>query len=170
MVLTVDSVIDLLIDDHRWIEDRLLELGATSDPEERRRIADLLVVRSVRHGVIEEVYLHPIVVKTIPHGAGPIAEEELERLGVERKFDELERADTAGYEFQALVTALMDEVAQHHLNEEYSLFPWVAQYADRSEAAGIGERLQGFEHAIPDVSGGPGLGRRVRQALRALPA
>ncbi|MCW2865453.1 MAG: Hemerythrin cation binding domain protein [Actinoallomurus sp.] len=162
---SAESVIDLLISDHRRMEGRLLELRRTPDAGERRRLADQLVIECVRHSVIEEIYLHPMIEKALPHGADRIAKETMEHVAIERRFEELERTDTAGRQFEDLVTALMAETHQHILNEEHSLFTWVVQYTNPSELAEVGERVQGFEDDVPDVTAGPGLTRRVRQVL-----
>ncbi len=158
-------MIGLLIGDHRRIEERLLELERTSDPAERRRLTDLLVVECVRHSVAEEVYLHPIVEKALPRGADRIAEEVRDHAWIEERLEELERMDMAGRGFKALVTSLRAETHQHVVNEELSLFTWVEQYTDPLASVDAGDRMKALENTDPHVPGGPGLAGRVRRSL-----
>jgi hemerythrin-like domain-containing protein len=165
MASTGDSVIDLLKSDHRRIEARLTAMETASHPDERRRLANLLIIEAVRHGVVEEMYLHPMAEKSLPHGADRIEAEANEHAKIEKKFDELEETDAASRQFQALVTALRTEVHEHVLDEEHSLFVWVQQCTDLSARIEVGKRLKAFLERTPGFARGPGLTRRVREAL-----
>lgn len=62
------DVVDELTTDHREALDILDRLRTTTDPEERRDLADTVIGELVRHSVAEEMYVYPAMREHLPDG------------------------------------------------------------------------------------------------------
>ncbi|MFC6880624.1 MULTISPECIES: hemerythrin domain-containing protein [Actinomadura] len=143
------DVIEVLAHDHREVEEMFEELSGTADPGQRRRITDDITIELVRHSVAEEMYLYPAARERVP-GGDEIADRELtEHADVERILKDLEKADTAGPDFPALVRRLMDSVTEHIQEEETVLFPKLVASATGEELLELGDKVQSAKRRAP---------------------
>jgi hemerythrin superfamily protein len=144
------SVIDILTQDHREVEDMFAELTTESDPEVRRRIADDVTIELVRHAVAEEMHLYPAVRQYVPDGDA-IADKELsDHAEVERVLKELEKTDpAAAADFDTLVRRLVEDVTTHVQDEEGNLFPALAKHATPDDLLKLGEKIQSAKAKAP---------------------
>jgi hemerythrin-like domain-containing protein len=160
------DVISVLIGDHRRLEEPLRRLRAAVDADERRRLAEEVTLGLVRHSVAEEKYLYPAVRKALPHGDISAGKRIASHTMIIEILKELETIDAASPEFGALTTELINEVHQHIADEDYSVFPWLAQRLNDDETLiQLGKQIQAFFNSTPPVTSGPGLVDRVREQL-----
>jgi hemerythrin-like domain-containing protein len=139
---TERSVISALTRDHRHIQELLGRLRAATDPGERRRLLDEVATEIVQHEDAEEKYLYEVVRGAIPPGAIDIPKQIEAHVTIKAVLEELSRTDTAREEFDRLVSELSAEVDQNILNEENSVFTWLAQWVDERTLAELGDEIQ----------------------------
>ncbi|HEV7897910.1 MAG TPA: hemerythrin domain-containing protein, partial [Planosporangium sp.] len=63
-----EDLVDVLIHDHREIEELFGEVQTEPGAERRRRLANAIVAELVRHSVAEEQYLYPTLRRVLPEG------------------------------------------------------------------------------------------------------
>src|SRR4051794_15192893 len=71
------DMVSVLVKDHEEMKEFFQQLEATTDPNERRDIADRLTAEVARHSVAEEMFLYPAARKALPNG-DELVDEELE--------------------------------------------------------------------------------------------
>jgi hemerythrin-like domain-containing protein len=146
-----EDLVDVLVHDHREIEEMFAELeSADVGPAERRRLANAVVAELVRHSVAEEQYLYPVVRRTLPAG-DRIAEHEMnDHAGAERDMKKLENLDAAtDPEFEVVLTKLMAEMRQHFLEEEVDLFPRLRATVEPDELRELARKAQLIKKIAP---------------------
>jgi hypothetical protein len=146
---TERSVISVLTDDHRQVEELLVRLRDTTDPEERRRLLDEVTTAMVQHAAGEETVLYPAVREALPHGAIDLEKEIAAHVRIKEVLWNLEKTDAVGSEFEALVTDLIAEVHQVIVNEEDGVFAWFAERVGERELIGLGARVQALRETRP---------------------
>jgi hemerythrin superfamily protein len=118
------DLIDVLVHDHRTIEDLFLELESVGwEPRRIRDLVDVTVAELMRHAVAEEQYLYPAVRKYLDDGDELAGRALAEHREAERLMSDLMGTDVEHPEFGPLVTRLIREVRQHVAAEETALFP-----------------------------------------------
>ena len=177
-----DTVIDVLVTDHREVEQMFTEFdGLPPDAHERRRkLADQVVIELVRHAVAEEMYVYPAFRKHLTDG-DELAEHEIsEHSEAEVTMKRIEKYKDDDPKLTEEMRELM-RVIRHHISEEESdAFPRLAAAADRAELEQLAEKVQAVKKvaptrphpAAPDhppfnklLAPGAGLVDRVRDAL-----
>src|SRR5438128_3950565 len=94
MTQTQQDLIDVLVTDHREVDELFADLeGASSDAQRRRRLADVVIAELVRHSVAEEMYLYPTVRKALPHGDQVADHDTAEHADAEQIMRSIERLE-----------------------------------------------------------------------------
>ncbi|GAA2087860.1 hemerythrin domain-containing protein [Actinomadura alba] len=156
-----NDVIEVLTRDHRRLEALLSELTSTSEPQERRRLADELTVEVLRHSVIEERHLYPEVRRRVPGGTEIADKVIIDQTEVDKHLHRLATADLSGADFEPLVTSLMEDLDAHIRDEENYLFPSLTDHFESDDLVRLGERIESAKREAP----GEGLTDRVRDHL-----
>jgi hemerythrin superfamily protein len=175
------DLIDILLEDHREVEQLFAELeSGQGTPERRRDVADAVIAELVRHSVAEEEYLYPTARRILSDG-DQIADDELrEHAEAERTMKVLEPLDATDPDFDETAATLMREIRHHILEEERDLFPRLLEACSADELRQLGRKAQLAKKisptrphpSAPDTPPwnkvlGPGVGLidRVRDAL-----
>ena len=111
------DVIDELTTDHREVAELFDQITATTDPVQRRDLADSLIAELVRHSVAEEMHVYPAIRDHVPNGDAEVEDDTAEHKQLEVSMKELERADESSPEFLE-VLARMRGVFEHHISDE----------------------------------------------------
>jgi hemerythrin superfamily protein len=118
------DLIDVLVNDHRTVEDLFVELESTGwEPQRLRDLVDVTVAELMRHAVAEEQYLYPTARTYLDDGAELADRELAEHREMERLMSELMGTEVEHPEFEVLVVRLIREVRRHVRAEESTLFP-----------------------------------------------
>jgi hemerythrin superfamily protein len=172
-----EDVLDLLMQEHRDLEGLLRNLRYAGTAEKRRENADQLIASLVRHSLVEETYVVPLVRDYLIHGEESVAQDRHEHEELEQLLRDLESLDGANPRFMEVVLDLQATLAQHIALEEGQQFPQVRLAAPAGELAALRERVQAVEriatpgpHARADdrvllVDPGEGMVDRLRDAL-----
>ena len=130
---TDQDVIDVLTTDHREATELIEQILASSDPEQRRDLADSLISELVRHSVAEEMYVYPAMRDHLPNGDEAVEHDTQEHKELERTMKELEGAEASEPRFVELVREVQRILADHVEDEETEQFPQLRTHLPQEE-------------------------------------
>jgi len=140
---------DLLIKQHRAVEDLFEQFEDAEDAEEKREIFEKLAANLVGHDAIEREIFYPACEKELSEDDEDVLQESLVEHGVV-EFS-LFRADENrnGEDFDKYVTVLK-EIVEHHVEEEESdLLPKANSEMEDERLEELGARMEKrFEQAL----------------------
>jgi iron-sulfur cluster repair protein YtfE (RIC family) len=143
-----DTLVDLLLEDHRSAEHRLSDL-ASSSVDSRAELFWKLTDELVRHEVAEEVVLYPVVRK-LP-GGDQLADARIrEQAEAEQQLARMEKLDVASSEFMAEFTYLKESVLTHAQHEEHEVFPLVRAEVPSEDQVQLGQKYQAAKRSAPN--------------------
>jgi hemerythrin superfamily protein len=132
-----DGIVNLLIEDHRSVEQRLASFPAPS--EDRMAQFRRLVEELVRHEVAEELVVYPALRK-LP-GGDQLADARIaEQSEAEARLARMERLDHAYPEFMGEFAQLRTEVLAHAKSEEAEVFPVLNAGYDGTTLVELGQK------------------------------
>lgn len=135
--------IQMLIDEHREVQQMLKELGGTKekDARERRDLFDRLKTALTSHEVIEEEIFYPAL-REHPRAKDLVLESYVEHDVVDRLMGELDRTKPDD-EMWGAKCQVMTENLEHHIQEEETeLFKKARQAFDEDELERLGRDMQ----------------------------
>jgi hemerythrin superfamily protein len=144
------DMIDVLVHDHREVEEMFtaLETGST-EPKQRRELTDKVIVELVRHSVAEELYLYPTTREVLP-GGDAIADREIqEHAAAERVMKELDGMDPADPAYEGLLAQLVTDIRGHIAEEESDLFPRLRTACSEEDLVELGEKIERVKKVAP---------------------
>jgi len=143
------DVIELLEHDHREVEQMFTEYEQATDPQQRRTIADKIIVELVRHSEAEEQAVYPMIRSHIENGDAIVEHEIDEHSQAERLMKELDGMDPGNPEFGILMQQLMTSIKEHVAEEENVVFPQFRQTVSAAELDKLGETVQALKKIVP---------------------
>jgi len=143
------DVIDLLEHDHREVEEMFAEFDKATDPKERRRIADKIIIELVRHSEAEEQAVYPAMKKALPDGDQLVEHEIAEHSEAEEVMKKLDGMDPEDAQFPVLMAQLKTAIAEHIKEEETDAFPRFRESVDQDELDKLGTVVQGLKKIVP---------------------
>jgi hemerythrin superfamily protein len=147
------DVIDVLVKDHREVEEMFKELeslrGASGDEAKARRkeLADLVTIELVRHSVAEEVLVYPHVEAKISKEEADHAREEHKEA--EKTLARLEKLDPDDPGFDDELATLMKEIRHHIEDEEGEMFAHMRETIDEQDLRQLGTAVETFKKVAP---------------------
>lgn len=144
------DMIDILVKDHREVEDLFQELESPgTDPQRRADLSSAAIAELVRHSVAEEEYLYPVTREVLSDG-DQIADKEIEdHSEAERAMKRLEKMNPTEAEFDQTVRELISEVREHIEDEEGNLFPRLRQACSQEQLAELGAKIDRAKKMAP---------------------
>ena len=146
---TGGDVISILVTDHREVEEIFGQIEATTDPDQRRTLADRAITELVRHSVAEEAYVYPAYRTHVPGGADLAEREVNEHAEAERTMKDLEALAPTDARFEELLGRLMREIRHHVAEEEGELFPQLQAHLDPQQLRELGARVEKAKKVAP---------------------
>lgn len=145
------DVIAVLQDDHRALAELFARFGRlqSGPAEQRRALADEVIIELVRHAVAEERHLYPAVRERLPDGDRIADREIADHAAAERTMKELERADAGEPQFDDIFGRLIREVTEHIRDEEENVLPRLAAACGAQELAELGEKVERAKRLAP---------------------
>ena len=156
------------------------ELVAEESPERRRDLADAVIGHLVRHSVVEETIVYPVMRSHLPDGDAAVDHDKQEHRRLETIMKEMEAGETVVPEFFELVGRLQAVLADHIEDEEGSQLPQLRASLDDDLLAGMGRAAAALKLVAPTrphpeapktplfhLTVGPGIGLvdRLKDAL-----
>lgn len=144
------DMIDILVADHRDVEEIMIELErGVVDGEERRRLTDVLISELVRHSVAEAAYLYPTARVVLPDGDRVADREIAEHADAEEIMKALERLDVADSQFSASPSLLFALVRRHVEEGETMLFPRLRHVTSADDLRELGRKIEAIKRFAP---------------------
>jgi hemerythrin superfamily protein len=147
------DVIEILIQDHREVEEMFSELESLmqapggGDDQRRKDLADQVTIELVRHAVAEEVAVYPEVKRKVSEEEAERAKQE--HAEAEKTMKELEKLDSDDPSFTAEIRKLMTEIREHVAEEEGEMFPHMREVFSPDELVKIGKRVEAIKAMAP---------------------
>lgn len=181
MARAKDNLIEVIMSDHRAVEEVFVELDrGEGDEAHRKDLVDHVITQLVRHSVAEEQFVYPAAREKFDDG-DELADHEIEEHSeAERVMAELAGMTPTGPDYFRTVRKLIDDVRHHVEGEERDLLPRLEEACTAAELRELGQKvLQAKEVAptrphpdAPDrppanliLDPGAGLVDKVRDAL-----
>lgn len=144
------DLVDVIVDDHRDVEEVFTELERPGLAAERRkRLVDHAITELVRHSVAEEQFMYPAARRVLEDGDAVAEHEIAEHAEAERVMKELEGADPTVPRYAELVRTLIDDIRHHVQEEESDLLPRLREACSREELVDLGEKVLAAKESAP---------------------
>jgi hemerythrin superfamily protein len=151
------SVIDLLMEDHREVEqlfDKFEGLDADQGTQKQTVVAKLIEELTL-HTTVEEKYVYPPMRDALPQGDKLVNHANEEHKEAEDVLNELSMMDVDDDEFDGLVQKLQEIIADHVEEEEQELFPKFEETLGKERMLEIGAQVEEAKKiAKKSLSGG----------------
>jgi hemerythrin superfamily protein len=144
-----EDALDLLMGEHRRVEELLAALQDTIEVGLRADLRDELVASLVRHSVAEEAYVYPAVRGYLSNGEQAVEHDLREHQDLERLLKTFEGLDPADPAFDECVLEVQSMLADHIADEETEQFPQLRQVAPRAALVALKEKVQFIESVAP---------------------
>jgi hypothetical protein len=146
---TTLDVVDELTNDHREMTELLDRIGTTTDPAQKRDMADTAITEIVRHAVAEEMYVYPAMREHIPNGEELVEHDTREHNEMEVTMKDLEDVDPTEARFDQLVAKLRDQLHHHATDEERDQFPMLRERIPRDVLVDLREKVDTAKKIAP---------------------
>jgi hemerythrin superfamily protein len=143
------DVIELLEQDHREVELMFAEYERTTDPQDRRAIADKIIMELVKHSECEEQAVYPAMRKALPNGDELVEHEISEHSEAERVMKQLDGMDPTNPQFGVLMAQLIEEIRHHVQEEEGEAFPKFRAAVDKEQLDKLADVVEGLKKIVP---------------------
>lgn len=145
----ISDAIDLLIDDHRYMEALLDQLDLEDDPAEVRRLFMRIAGELAAHEAAEHDVVFPAALATVPSGRREVHELIGEHEEVNSLLAEMLALDPSGAGFAKRAGALALELRAHFTEEEELLFPALRAALEPAVLVGIATRVRAAKRSAP---------------------
>lgn len=135
------DLIDVIVSDHRQVEQMFTELEGPLSPEAREQLTERVITELVRHSVAEEHHMYPVARKVLEDGDQIVDHEIEEHAEAERVMKELEGLEATDPGFPRLLDRLIGEIRHHVEEEERDLLPRLRAACTREELRGLGAKV-----------------------------
>lgn len=143
------DVIELLEKDHREVEQMFAEFERATEPQDRRAIADKIIIELVRHSEAEEQAVYPVMAAKIEGGKDLVEHEISEHSEAEKLMKQLDGMDPGNPEFGVLMQQLMKAIREHVQEEEGTAFPRFRTATTKDELDKLGKVVEGLKKVVP---------------------
>ena len=143
------DVVDILTADHRDMLALLGQIESTTDPAQRRDLADTVIAEVMRHAVAEEMHVYPAVKEHVPNGAQEVEHDKEEHDEIVQLMKELEDVDAAEPRFMDLVRQLEAQLRHHANDEETDQFPQLRAHIPVEKLVDLGEKVERAKKLAP---------------------
>ena len=138
----MSDIIDLVVQDHREVEQLFDQLQATEDAAKRAELFSQIRGELERHATAEERVLYPRVKKDVPDGKKESKDATEEHDEIRASLKEVEEHDPASDLF-VLAVAQLIATTKHHVGvEEEELLPDFRANSDTSERDELGRQFE----------------------------
>ncbi|MFD6949118.1 hemerythrin [Nocardiopsis sp. TSRI0078] len=143
------DLIEVIISDHRQVEQIFTELEGPLSPEARKQLTEHVITELVRHSVAEEQHMYPAARRVLDDG-DRIADHELqEHAEAEQVMKDLEGLNADDPEFQRLLNTLISDIRHHVEDEEKDLLPRLRAACTPEELRELGAKVVKAKEQAP---------------------
>jgi hemerythrin superfamily protein len=143
------DVIDVLTTDHREATGLIDQISSTTDPAQRRDLADQFIAELVRHSVAEEMFVYPAMRDHVPNGQQAVDHDTAEHKQLETLMKELESTDESSPEFLTVVGRISSVLAGHVRDEETEQFPQLRAHVPEQKLVELKGKVETAKKVAP---------------------
>lgn len=130
------DVVDLILNDHRQVEQLFAQLKA--EPAARANLVPVLISLLTAHSRAEEAEVYPAA-KAEAEESEEVAHSQEEHLLADKLLQKLQAADPASPGFEGVLDELVEAVTHHVGEEEAKVLPGLRERLDAKRLAQLGE-------------------------------
>lgn len=139
----------ILTTDHREMLELFGKIHTTTDPEERRDLADAGTAEVMRHAVAEEMFVYPAMEEHLPNGTEAVEHDKKEHDELVKALKRLEDLDSTEQVFLTQV-AEVEQLLSHHIrDEEDDQFPQLRTHIPQAKLNEIGKKVEQAKKLAP---------------------
>jgi hemerythrin-like domain-containing protein len=146
---TTTDVVDALTTDHREALDLLDRIARSTDPTEKRDLADTVIAEVVRHAIAEEMYVYPAMRDHLPEGDEEVEHDVEEHKELEETMKQLEAVDAAEPRFDEIVRRMTEQLRHHAHDEESEQFPKLRAHLSHEDLVEMREKVESAKKLAP---------------------
>jgi hemerythrin superfamily protein len=143
------DVIELLLHDHREVEQMFAEFDQATDLQDKRTIVDKIIIELVRHSEAEEQAVYPAMRAAIDDSKEMVEHEIEEHSKAEKIMKELDGLDPSDPSFGTLVQDLKKAISHHIEEEETDSFPKFREAVGQDELDKLGTTVEALKKIAP---------------------
>lgn len=145
----VADVVNILTTDHKEMMELVGQIKRTSDADQRRATADILIAEVMRHAVAEEMFVYPSMEKHVPNGTQEVEHDKQEHDEIVQVMKQLEDGDASDPVFMERLGKL-EELLRHHADDEESKqFPKLRAHLSDDQLVEMGDKVQKAKELAP---------------------
>jgi hemerythrin superfamily protein len=149
MAIQNGDVVDVLMDDHRQVEEWFQEYDRATTVDDKQRLANNIVIELVRHGEVEEQFVYPRMRQVIPDGDRMIDMAVSQHSHSEEIMNRLDGKNPGDGDFDALVHELAGVIREHIGEEERISFPQFRKSLSSDEAKKLADTVRKAKKVAP---------------------
>lgn len=139
----------ILTTDHREMLELFGKIHTTTDPEERRDLADAGTAEVMRHAVAEEMFVYPAMEEHLPNGTEAVEHDKKEHDELVKALKRLEDLDSTEQVFLTQVTEVEQLLSHHIRDEEDDQFPQLRTHIPQAKLNEIGKKVEQAKKLAP---------------------
>jgi len=143
------DVVDILTADHQDMMDLCGQIQHTTDPAQRRDLADTVIAEVVRHAVAEEMYVYPAIEEHLPNGAEEVEHDKREHAELQQVMTKMEDLDASTPAFMERVRELDGLLRHHARDEEAKQFPELRARVPADKLVEMGNQVENAKKMAP---------------------
>lgn len=143
------DVVGILTSDHQEMVELLAQIDRTSDPNQRRDLADTVIAEVMRHAVAEEMFVYPAIEEHVPDGAEQVEHDKQEHAEIVQLMKQIEDVDPSAPAFMELIRQLETQLRRHASDEESQQFPQLRAHISGEKLVEIGQKVQKAKKLAP---------------------
>lgn len=143
------DVVGILTSDHQEMVELLGQIDRTSDPNQRRDLADTVIAEVMRHAVAEEMFVYPAIEEHVPDGAEQVEHDKQEHAEIVQLMKQIEDVDPSAPAFMELIRQLETQLRHHASDEESQQFPQLRAHISGEKLVEIGQKVQNAKKLAP---------------------
>jgi hemerythrin superfamily protein len=145
----IRDAVEVLIEDHRYIEVLLEQFDLQDDPAEMRRLFFRIAGELAAHEAAEQDVVFPPARAAVPSGRRDVHELTREHEEVNSLLAKMLTLDPSCAAFAKRAGALVLELRAHFAEEEELLFPALRAALEPSVLAGLATRVRAAKRSAP---------------------
>jgi hemerythrin superfamily protein len=146
---TSKDVVDILTTDHQEMVALIGQIESTSDPSQRRDLADTVIAEVMRHAVAEEMFVYPAVEEHVPNGTKEVEHDKKEHDEIVQLMKQVEDVNAADPAFMDLIRELEAKLRHHAKDEESEQFPQLRTHIPAEKLVDLGKKVQNAKKLAP---------------------
>ncbi|HET8600817.1 MAG TPA: hemerythrin domain-containing protein [Segeticoccus sp.] len=143
------DAIELLMHDHRMVEQLFRDYSAAATDQQRRGVVDIVIRELSKHAALEELMFYPLAKQVLPQGGEEIREHLSEHMAVKKLLLQLDGLDAGDARTNQLMRELEQDVSEHVEEEEQQLMPQLRESVDAQALDELGAELDKAKQTAP---------------------